>query len=190
MPAVIQLTSNAEEIARRMHGLPPRINQAIRRRVAGALKIIETKVRERRGVQARRGAAGLYGRLTSYARLNGNQLEGAIGFRNRRLFPYELSHEFGANAHKGAMTVPVSGEAKAASERGIGARAFGRDLFLLKLGGRALLCETVGHKLIVHYVLIKSLPARLGFRETVMQYAPSEISAAIVAGFNEGKKQT
>ena len=183
--APLQLTSNAREILQRYRRLDPAIQKGVAAGLGRALLLLETRCRTAFGVKARHGASGLSGRLTSYvATSSSGDLEGAIGFRKTRAFPYELSHEFGARAKPGgAMTVPVSSQARAASARGIGARqAFaGRSLAVVRAMGKAFLVEHLKNRSILHYVLIKRLPATLGFRKTVIAGIPL-ISQEIEAG--------
>jgi hypothetical protein len=109
--------------------------------------------------------------------VGGIAVDGVIGFRKSRLFPYELSQEYGAKARAGgAMAIPISHEAKGLSQRGISARDFPRKLF--RPEGTHVLAEKGGARwanqfgrgdgsLTIHYVLVKSIPPRLHFRENV-----------------------
>lgn len=193
MADTIQITSNARELVENFRNLLPSVQTGVANGLKGALLELEGMVQTRAGVKARRGAAGLFGRLTSYVDISGAgtpnaEIDGAIGFRKTRGFPYELSHEFGAKAKPGgAMTVPISSQAKSASGRGIDARtAFaGRKMVVIRTMGKAFLVETIRTRSILHYVLIKSLPATLHFRDTVLG-AVTMISDRIEQGAAEG----
>lgn len=170
------------------------MQHGIVRAIGRELLVQETRVRGNAQIKARRGAAGVMGRLTSYARsmrsASGtfDDIDAAIGFRKTRGFPYELSHEFGATAKPGgAMAVPISPQAKAASQRGIGARqAFsGKRMAIVKSMGKAFLVEHLKRRSVLHYVLIKSLPERLNFRRTIFAGIPA-ISQAVTMGAAEG----
>lgn len=189
----LELGDDARRVLRAFGGLAPHIQAGIVRGARRGLLLTETRVRQNAGLKFRRGAAGLSGRLTSWADSSGMELDGAIGFRRTRQFPYELSQEFGARAHGGAMAVPISGIAKAHSNRGKGPRELGVELALIKTAGKALLIEQrqqqrgwyKGVRSIVHYKLLKTLPARLRFRESVRQAMP-QLEEELVTGFKEG----
>lgn len=184
-----------DDVARVLHvfkELSAHVQKGVVQGAQRGLLLAETRVRQNTALKWRRGAAGLSGRLTSFARIANDDIEGAIGFRKTSRFPYELAQEFGANAHKGAMAIPVSPQAKAASNRGIGPLELGIPLRLVKGMGKALLIQDVyrkgtgiGIKSIVHYVLKKSIPARLKFRENVKAALP-EIENGIFDGFKNG----
>jgi hypothetical protein len=194
MAAEIQLTIDAEQVLRRLAGAPAAVQTAVRKHVAGGMLVLRGEILRGSQVKFRRGAAGLAGRLTSQVSADGPfGISAAIGFRKTAIFPYELSQEFGARAKgNGALPIPVSPEAKAASNRGVGPRdAFGERLFILRANGKAFLAEAVaggrlGAKLVLHYVLKKSIPARLNFRRTIRQRAPDVLSRAIISGYREG----
>lgn len=190
MPDSIQIESNAAEVMEKFHRFPAAVQTGILNGLKRSLIVLEGKVKTSAGVKFRRGSAGLAGRVTSYARkadLMG--VEAAIGFRKTKGFPYELSQEFGAKAAPGkAMAIPISGEAKALSYSGQGPRAFPRKLHLVKTGRSVVLMEsgldafrsgagiTAGG---LHYVLVKSIPPRLNFRQTVLSNIP-QLSEDIV----------
>jgi len=158
--------------------------------VAGAtrgLLLAETRVRTRSGVKFSGAGKGLSNRLTSYARVHDDDIDGAIGFRKTRQFDYVLSQEFGAKAKAGkAMVVPISPEAKAASMRGVGPRERGIELALVKsVGGKPLLISRVGRKVSIEYLLIKSLKPKLKFRENVAASVP-DLEREIFNGFAGG----
>ena len=196
---VILLEVDVANLIRAFSTYPPKVQAAIIRRVGAALKVAETRVRTTSGVKFRRGAAGLSGRLTSFVRRDTKgMIEGAIGFRKTHRFPYELAQELGANAHSGAMTIPISPEAKRLSETtGQGAGGFPRKLRLVKTKRAVLLVEDA-FKMMgrgkakerveftqIHYVLKKSLPPRLGFI-AALQKEIGAINEAVRRGFVEG----
>jgi len=188
------VTHNAGEIIRRFDRLPTEIQTSVLSRVRGALIVTVQRVRSGTGVKWQRLGRGLAGRLTSYAdRAPLMGLDAAVGFRKTTGFPYELAQEFGARAKAGkALAIPVSAKAKALSERGIGPRGFPGKLFIpphmhilaeaYKRGGQK------GGLKQVHYALVKSIPARLRFREIAEGSLPM-ISAEIEAGGKEGLKK-
>ena len=189
----IQVDSNAAQLMMRLERMPERQRNGISRGLQRALLVTEDKVRRGTAVKFRRGGSGLAGRLTSYVRPAGETgIEAAIGFRKTRNFPYELSQEFGAKAKAGgAMSIPISPEAKALSARGQGPRAMGDRLVMIKGKARVLLVEErkrgsrgIG-RTDIHWVLVKAIPARLKFRETVTGSIPM-ISEEIVKGWQEG----
>jgi hypothetical protein len=181
----IQLETKAQALIQRFEKLPGAERAAVVRGLKRGLLVTEDVVRQGSGVKFRRGSGGLAGRLTSYARPHSLWgVDGAIGFRKTRGFPYELSQETGAKAKPGkAMAIPVSAIAKRASERGMGPReAFpGKALTLIKGARGAFLFETKLARSsraqglrtsILHYVLVKSIPARLGFKRSVIAALP------------------
>jgi hypothetical protein len=124
-------------------------------------------------------------------------VDAAIGFRKTKHFPYELSQEFGAKAAPGkALPVPIGDEAKAAAAKGLGPReAFGSQLRVARIGGKAYLVRNMvltsanlGKTNYFQYVLVKSIKARMRFRE-VTRKNTARISNAILAGFNAGWKE-
>lgn len=184
---VLSLSVDAREVLARLHGFPPKLNASIVRELRGELLVLQTSVRRNARIKSRRGAAGLFGRLTSYADLTATGIRSAIGFRKTGGFPYELTHEFGANAGRGAMPVPISPDAKGLAHRNMGPRSMTAKLFVLRTNGKAFLAEYVQGKRmpVFHYILMKSLPPRLNFRQTVLAAGP-QISSAIVNGANRG----
>lgn len=186
----IQITSNAETLARAFEHLPKRVQTGVSNGLERALLIIEDKMRVRCGstsgtsVKFSGSRGGLSSRLTSYVkRLPGMGLDGAIGFRRTRGFPYELAQEFGARAKPGhAMSIPVTDEARAAGSP----RNFPGGLVLVKGIHKAVLIKRASPGIfkggmMVQYVLVKSIPARLGFRQTV-QSGAGLISDEMVKG--------
>lgn len=169
MAATLQLSADAQNVIAYFRALPQVVRQEVATGLRRSLLVMVGKVLQNTGLKWRRGAAGLAGRLTSYCRLGGPLgIDAAIGFRKTRGFPYEMAQEYGARARGGgAMAIPVTEEAKAHSERGGGPRDFGITLGVIKTAGGAVLAETSAKKFIVHYVLKKSIPPRLRFRETV-----------------------
>lgn len=187
----IEFGQDAARVLSVFRGLAPHIQQGIVKGAGRGLLLMETRVRQGTGLKWRRGGAGLSGRLTSFARMQGDDIDGAIGFRKTRQFPYELSQEFGA---KGPMSIPVSPQAKAASARGLGPRNLGINLALVKRSGKPpLLVEVRPHqrgwysgvKTVVHYVIVSGLKQRLRFRENVRAGTP-DLGAEIMAGFRDG----
>ena len=130
----LSFESNAAEILRRFERLSTGLQEGVLVGLRRGLLLAESAVRRNTSLKWRRGAAGLSGRLTSYARKVGGQVDAAIGFRKTRAFPYELAQEFGAKA------------------KGGGANILKRED--------------------VHYVLLKSIPARLKFRDNVGKTIP------------------
>lgn len=182
--------TNAGELIARFQRLPPAMRNGIVAGLRGALLATESRVRTHSGVKWRRGASGLSGRLTSYARAGGkNGIEAAIGFRKTRGFPYELAQEFGAKAKHGkAMAIPVSPIAKRASDRGQGPRDLpGIKLVLLPKTHVLVEARAKGAS-VLHYVLVKSIPARLRFVETVMS-ARGDIETGILMGARAGSRE-
>lgn len=185
----IQITGNAAELVARFNRLEPAAREGIRRGIAGALLSIESKVLQGAGVKWRRGAGGLAGRLTSYARLGGAWgVDAAIGFRRTQGFPYELAQEFGAKAKGGgSLAIPISQEARGASDRGLGARSM-EGLFVLRANGKAFLARQVKRHLEIHYILKKSIPPRLRFRENVMNNA-GLVSDGVMHGWRQARAE-
>ena len=191
----------------RFNRLPKEVQTAVRKTLIGELLITEEFVRSSSQLKYQRGAAGLQGRLTSFVKNDAVYgLDGAIGYRKTRGFPYELSQEFGAKAKAGgAMAIPITPEARAASNRGMGPReAFpGKMLhFVPRQGKPPLLVLTLIAKgstgrrapigaalrnvqFIPEYVLVKSIPPRLNFMRTVTARIPA-IFQAIVDGAEKG----
>jgi hypothetical protein len=193
---ILRLETNAAEIARRFERLPKAAQDGVVRGLKRSLLLTEENVRRGAALKFTGSRGGLLSRLTSYARADGVLgLDGAIGFRRRRLFPYELAQEFGAKAKPGkAMPIPVGDRAKAASARGMGPReAFPEGALHLVKGRKnvTLQLTVVGKRIpggvmnAVQYVLVKSIPPRLHFRENVTKSLPM-ISEGIVDGWKEG----
>ena len=187
---VIKLSNNADRIVKEWQRLSSRVRRGVELELRRELIRMEGRVKARSGVRFRRGAAGLGGRLTSFVSADSQGLAGAIGFRKTRGFPYELAQEFGAKARAGhAMAIPVSAAAKRAkSPREM-------DLVMIKRRGRPpLLIERRKGKSgrwmkpIVHWVLVKSIPPRLRFRETIYAHLHHS-SRAIESGAEKGVKK-
>lgn len=175
----IGLSTNATELLREWRRLPDRLQGGVRRGLQRGLIVAETHVRQMTGVQARRGAAGLMGRLTSHVADAGGALgiDGVIGFRRSRGFPYEMSQEFGAKAKPGkAMAIPITPAARSAGSP----RNFPKKLVIPGGRGNAtvkaysgrtvgILAEVTAKGLLrPHYILVKSIEPRLKFRETLL----------------------
>lgn len=193
---LLKLETNAAEIAARFERLPKEAQAGILRGLKRELLLTEDAVRQGAGCKFTGGRGGLMSRLTSYATpAPFIGFDAAIGFRKRGHFPYELAQEFGAKAKPGkAMAIPVSDRAKAAAQRGLGPReAFpGKLLHLIKGPRQAVLVLTVvgkripgGFQNVDQYVLVKSIPPRLHFRDSVTRRI-SAISDAVVDGWKEG----
>ena len=188
----IKLESNAQDILKRFTRLPVLMQKGIVLGVRRTLLIVEDKVRMQNratgpdSVRFSGARAGLSSRLTSYARASSVLgFEGAIGFRKTRGFPYELSQEFGAKAKPGkAMAIPVTPEARAVDSP----RQFPGELFVRKWGNKALLMQKVGMLTATQYVLVKRIPARMKFRDTVKGQSPM-ISQAVVDGAIAGWRE-
>jgi len=166
----ISLSSNADRILRKLERAPKHIQEGVVRGCAMGLIELETEVRTKTWIKPRRGAAGLMGRLTSYAQLRFGQLDAAIGFRRTTGFPYELAQEFGAQAKKGrAMSIPVT----AAARRAGSPRDFPQQLIRLP-GTRVLVAKTGKRteRLVTHYVLTTAIKPRLRFRANVTAGIP------------------
>ena len=175
---MIDIVSNATDLARRYRDLPERVRTGVQKGLKRGLLLLEDDVRANADLRFTGGRSGLLSRLVSFTELGPGAvgISGVIGFRKTRNFPYEMSQEFGAKAKPGgAMAIPVSDEARALSQRGVSARDFPRHLFIpgaaaaaeASLSKSAVLAETQGNTLFVHYVLVKSIPPRLHFRDTI-----------------------
>lgn len=189
MPIAIQLSADAQQVINRFHAFPRATQEGIRNGLAGALLVLEGKVRTGARLTWRRGAAGLAGRLTSWCKLEGPYgIKAAIGFRKTKGFPYELAQEFGAHAKAGgAMAIPVSPMAKTHSNRGLGPRQFPKKLVLVSRHDKPpLLIEALARSSKIHYVLVKSIPPRLNFRMTVRTNLPL-IERGILRGLRQGR---
>jgi hypothetical protein len=171
----IQIDTNVREVMAKFHRLPGSMQQAVKRGIGRGLILMQERIKTSTGVKWRRDNSGLKGRLTSHVETTGKfgvlDVDGVIGFRKSKNFPYELAQEFGAKAKPGkAMVVPVSDVAKQLSQRGKGPRDFPGKLFIPK--GHHVLMAAGGGKnsplLVTHYILIKSIAPRLKFRETVL----------------------
>jgi hypothetical protein len=184
----IKISSNAQDVLQRFTRLPVLMQKGVIAGVRRALLITEDKVRmsnRATGVDSVKfsGArSGLSSRLTSYARANAVLgFEGAIGFRKTQGFPYELSQEFGAKAKPGkAMAIPLTPEARAAGSP----RQFPGKLRIVKTPRKAFLVmsgKAAGFGAMVQYILVKSIPARMKFRDTVKGQADA-IGQSIVEG--------
>ena len=191
MSDAIQVQSNAAEIMRKFHRLPAAIQTSVQRGLKRGLILAEENVRKGADLHFTGSRSGLLSRLTSrvhVSRIGAIEVDGAIGFRKTRGFPYELSQEYGAHAKPGkAMAVPISDEARALSARGYGPRQM-EGLRLHKGPRRAVLVEDVGNRILVHYVLIKHLAPRLNFRKSV-RGSVDMISREIVSEFNLAKRK-
>jgi len=150
---------------RKFERLPKAVQMGVLQGVKRGLLLTEDRVRRNTRIKSRRGAAGLMGRLTSNAETKPFMgVEGVIGFRRTRGFPYELAQEFGAKAKPGkAMAIPVSTRAKKAA----GPRSMS-DLVLVKKGKQAMLIEEGKRGAVkVHYILVKRIKPRLRFMASV-----------------------
>ena len=171
MAAPVQIEARFDEqtmrVLRRFRRLPERAQVAMQKSLGRELILTEEAVKSKADIRFRRGARGLAGRLTSFARTtSGGDLDGAIGFRKTRGFPYELSQEFGAKARPGgAMAVPITPMARrAASPR---THPHADKLFAIQGMKKLLLVRETNTAIHVEYVLVKSLPPRLHFRRTI-----------------------
>ena len=181
----IKLESNAQDVLKQFTRLPALMQKGVITGVRRALLIVEDKVRMSNratgadSVKFSGARSGLSSRLTSYARADAVLgFEGAIGFRKTTGFPYELSQEFGAKAKPGkAISIPLTPEARAAGSP----RQFPGKLAVVKWGNKAFLMEKVGLLSAWQYILVKSIPARMKFRDTVKDQAPM-IGRAVVDG--------
>lgn len=188
----IEIVSNATDILRRIEGMPERLQGAVKRGFARGLLLIEDAWKRDTAVRLTGGRSGLASRLTSFVRdeQGGRSVAGYIGFRKTKGFPYEMAQETGAKARPGhAMAIPISKEARALSERGVSAKDFPRPL--VRPGKSRILVEwryrgarrgagagTLSHA-VMHYVLVKSIPARLRFRESVTRNVPIAASEVV-----------
>lgn len=166
----VEIIHNGRKVLSRFRRLPADVQAGVRRGLVRGLLLVEDVVKRRADVKFSGARSGLASRLTSYVEGGrpGMGIDGVIGFRRRKGFPYELSQEFGAKARPGgAMAVPVSREARALSEAGTSARDFPRKLFVVPRKGMLAESGGRGRKLLVHYVFVKSLEPRLHFRESV-----------------------
>lgn len=190
-----RLETNAQELIDRFGKLLPAVQKGVQKGLHRALRDLEDNVRSRSEIIRNSNNSGLAGRLTSYARAVGaagsfGSIEGAIGFRKTRGFPYELAQEFGAKAKPGgAMTIPVSAAAKRWSDSGGSARNFPQKLFIPP--HMHVLVEGYKRKGMsgiktVHYVLVKSIRARLGFMKIVIAGIPM-IGDEVVKSAEEAK---
>ncbi len=175
----VRLSVDATRVLERWRALPERARSGIAAGMRRALLLTEDRVRRETGVTWRRGAAGLLGRIASRVDPHPSGISGAIGFRRTAGFPYEFAQEFGAKAHGGAMAIPISPEARRLSDVGISARNFPRKLF--RPPGSRVLVEAMRRRTVIHYVLARSIPPRLRFREIVAANAGT-ISRMIMEG--------
>ena len=169
--AMVNIQVEASDLLRRFDWLPADVQEGVMRGLRRELLLCEDAVRRNADLKFSGARSGLMSRLTSSVSRGRNRMgvEAVIGFRKTRVFPYELSQEFGAKAKPGgAMAVPVSDEARRASALGRGPRQMGTALFIIKTSRSAILAETVGTRIVTHYVLVKSIRPRLNFRRTVM----------------------
>jgi len=176
----IQIKSNARAILAKFHRLPNEVQAGVKRGLARGLLLAEENVRRGADLRFSGARSGLLSRLTSHVEVlgGGMDVDGVIGFRKTRGFPYELSQEFGAKAKPGkAMAVPVSDEAKRLSAQGKGPREM--DVILFVPPNTHVLAEQMGTQLQVHYVLMKSLKPRLNFRKSVRE-SMAEIGEQVV----------
>lgn len=183
--AGFSVSSNAMQIARYFRGLPRDVQDGIVVSLDRELQVVQGRVIQGSEIK-HRGNRGLFGRLTSFARGAGLMgLDGAVGFRKTRGFPYEYSQEFGAKAKAGgAMSIPLTTQA-----RNVGSpRLFPAELNLIKVGGRVFLFKVGARGTIVgkpQYILVKSIRPRLHFFRTMVRNL-SSISSAIVNGAKKG----
>jgi len=165
----IQILSNAAAIARRFEDLPSKVQSAGRKGFARGLLLLEEEVKRRADLRFSGSRSGLASRLTSLVEVGSGAIaiDGQIGFRRTRGFPYELAQEYGAQARSGgAMAIPISKEAKRLGEQGVSAKDFPRTIF--RPGNSHVLAEAKARgSITVHYVLVKSIRPRLHFRDTV-----------------------
>lgn len=185
----LSITSNAADIIRQFERLPKDMQEGVRTGLTRGLLLAETAVLRETGVKLRRGAAGLAGRLTSVVRVGGPMaIEGRIGFRKTKGFPYELSQEFGAKAKPGgAMAIPVTSTAR----RYPSPRDFPKPLVLIKtraFGSGAVLIESGRRSSKLQYVFVKSIKPRLGFMKAVRGALPA-IEDEIWKGYVEGVRK-
>jgi hypothetical protein len=187
-----ELSFEASETMRRFNRLPREVQEGVRKGLARALLLTEERIRSNTGVRFTGAREGLGRRLTSYARKDAVLgVDAAVGFARGSGFPYEYAQEFGAKAKPGkAMAIPVSRVARAASQRGIGPRQLfpAGALAIVKAGGRALLIRKSAtrrtRRIEVEYVLVKSIPPRLRFMQSVRASMP-DIDRGITDGAEE-----
>jgi len=168
MADTFTIGSNAAQLLRRYNRLPGDVQRGIARGMKRGLLLAEDHVRRNTKIRARHGMAGLMGRLTSDVEIGGPLgIDGVIGFRKTRGFPYELAQEYGARARPGgAMTMPLTAEARRAGSP----RAMA-GLFVLK--GQPYLAEKTGPRTITrHWRFLKKIEPRLFFRQSVRESLP------------------
>ena len=183
----IELTPESLRALENFRQFGPKVQRNIRAALKRALLRLEEKVRAGTDVKWRRGRAGLLGRLTSYVEEQGaGGLDGVIGFRRNRGFPYELAQEFGAQAKPGgAMAIPVSAKARALCEQGVKPRDF--PVKLVRPPNMHVLAEVYkrgGGLKTIHFVLVKSIAPRLNFQRSVVEngaIVSEELEAAVGA---------
>ena len=169
----LYISSDAEKLLREFDQLPKNLQEAVRKGLKRALLILEGVVKSRTEVKLSGSRSGLDSRLTSYVDAGGGMsIDGVIGFRKTKNFPYELSQEYGATAKPGgAMVVPVSDQAKALAARGLGPKDMAGVKLFIPRNTHVLAAYVPGQKsvgIVVQYILIKSIRPRLHFRENVM----------------------
>jgi hypothetical protein len=181
----VDIQVEARGLMARFDLLPKAVQAAVVRGLRRGLILAEEDVRRNAELRFSGARSGILSRLTSSVATGRSAMavEGIIGFRKTKGFPYEMSQEFGAKARPGgAMAIPVSDEAKRLSAAGKGPRDMA-DLQLIKTGKGAFLAA-VGHRwanqygrsggmLMTHYVLVKSIRPRLHFRASVEKAVPS-----------------
>ena len=184
---MITIGSNAKSIMRRLDRMPAAVQGGVVKGLKRGLLLAEDHVRRNSKVKWRRGGGGLSGRLTSYARMDGRLgADAAIGFRKTSGFPYELSQEFGAKAKPGkAMAIPVTPAARRAKSPRQHPQA--DKLFVHATMGKAFLMRATKRAVHLEYVLVKSIPPRLHFRDSVVKSLPM-IGDQIERGWKEGWK--
>lgn len=174
---------NLPEVMDRFKRLPDALKEGIRKGAERGLSALETRVRANTHVKWRSGGSGLSGRLTSFSEIGTDQwLRAAIGFRKTKRFPYEMSQEFGAKAKPGkAMAIPLTDKARRVqSPREM------KNLVFIKKGKNPILAEKKPRSFAPQFVLVKSIPARLKFRETIEQNV-AMLSEEIVRGAQEAQ---
>jgi len=167
----IYIETNAGAVLRKFGRLPKEIQTGVRKGLVRGLLLVEERVKRRSDVKFTGGRGGLASRLTSYAKIGPGAIaiDGVIGFRKTQGFPYELAQEYGAKAKPGkAMAVPVTPEARKAGSP----RDFPGKLRMIKGMGKALLVSDTDAATHLQYVLLKSIPPRLNFREGVIGGLP------------------
>lgn len=181
MEGAVEISMDAAEAIRKIRSAPPAVVAAFLGGLRSSLLLVEDDVRRGSALKWRRGSAGLAGRLTSYAKMDGlGDVDAAIGFRKRRGFPYELAQEFGAKAKAGgAIAIPLSAMAKRASEQGRGPRELGVPLRVAKINGKAFLVANLsragraaGVRVMIHYIFVKAIKPRLGFMAAMRRSIP------------------